>query len=514
MVSDYENNEQPFEIITDDQIEISSHLETFCHGLSETELTFAVIGEIEIRKQLLINQNQDSTRVYDLDVLKTEIDQRISDERQRQDEDTPWRQFIKNRQNGLLIILYTTTENKKENENKAIKFRKTMISLGLSSIYLWNCDFGVPRFEPKTNKIELETTLKTEYSRLHSASVGLDEFENRLELTKNEPPISTGYKHLDELLDGGLYPGLYTFGADTSLGKSTFWLNIALNISSQGRSVLYFSVEMSKFELTGRLLSKTTYLLSKDKKEKGHAQTERSLTTYSKINGLNNDDQELINKAKILFRHSARNLYLFENIGEVYAETIQKEIDNYLTRTGTSQPPVVIVDYVQIIRSMDKYVDANDKLKLDKNLFFFKKLSNDMRLPIVLISSLNRDSYKNWTRITMTSFKESGSIEYTSDVLIGMQLERLARDGKLTPEQASEELSKDVRDIDLIILKNRHGNRDLHTHFKYHTWFNDFVEVPGFDRYPKKSDLSSGYTGKRPEPSDDDEDEDETGYLI
>lgn len=495
MLTENQNKEQT----TENEIKLSDNLELFCHGLSETEPTFAVIGETEIKIDLIIKQNQETSRVYDLTVLKKEIDQRP------QDDDEPWKRFLTNRKNGLLLILYTTTKNGRENEIKAVKFYNLMVKFGLTSVYLWNCNFGVPRIDYTTTKTDLEKALKNEYSRLHSASKGLDEFENRLQLTRNEPPISTGYKHLDELLDGGLYPGLYTFGADTSLGKSTFWLNIALSISNQGRSVLFFSVEMSKYELTGRLLSKETYLLAQGKKGLCHAQTERSLTTYSKLENLDYNDQELVTQAKELFRHHARNLYLFENIGEIYPETIQKEVVNFMTRTGTTQPPVVIVDYIQILRSMDKFIDTNDKLKLDKALFFFKKLSNDMRVPVVLISSLNRDAYKNWSRITMTSFKESGSIEYTSDVLIGMQLERLARDGKMTPEQASEELSKDIREIDLVILKNRHGKRDVHTHFNYHTWFNDFVEVQGFDRYPSKTDTSS-YSAHKPPIDDDDED--------
>ena len=513
MVSDNKNNEQIYEVTNENDLQdgetlqVSHGLDGFGHVLSESEPTFVVIGETEIKKSLLIDQGHPSGRVYDLTELKTEIDQ-------QKDEDAPWRQFLKNRKDGLLVILYTTIRNGRENEKQSIKFHKLMTEFGLTSVYLWNCDFGVPKFESKTNKLELEKTLKGEFSRLHSASVGLDEFENHLELTKNEPPISTGYRKLDDLLDGGLYPGLYTFGADTSLGKTTFWLNIALNISDRGRSVLYFSVEMSKFELTGRLLSKTTYLLANSKKGLGHAQTERSLTTYSKLKTLDSKDQKLIQDSKVLFGHQARNLYLFENIGEIYAETIQSEIINFMTRTGTTQPPVIIVDYIQIIRSRDKFIDANDKLKLDKNLFFFKKMSNDMRLPIVLISSLNRDAYKKWSRITTTSFKESGSIEYTSDVLIGMQLEKLAKDGKLTPEQASEELSKEVREIDLIILKNRHGKRDVHTHFHYHTWFNDFSEVPGFERYPKKNIGTPNTNTNKPDPSDDDQDDDQTGFLI
>lgn len=479
MLSENQNKEQT----TENEIKLSDNLESFCHGLSETEPTFAVIGETEIKIDLIIKQNQQDKRVFDLTALKKEIDQRP------QDDDEPWKRFLTNRKDGLLLILYTTTKNGRENESKAVKFYNLMVKLGLTSVYLWNCNFGVPRIDYTTTKTDLEKALKNEYSRLHSASKGLDEFENRLQLTRNEPPISTGYNRLDELLDGGLYPGLYTFGADTSLGKSTFWLNIALNISNQGRSVLFFSVEMSKYELTGRLLSRETYLLAQGKKGLCHAQTERSLTTYNILEKLDYNDQELVTQAKELFRHHARNLYLFENIGEIYPETIQKEVVNFMTRTGTTQPPVVIVDYIQILRSMDKFIDTNDKLKIDKALFFFKKLSNDMRLPVVLISSLNRDAYKSWSRITMTSFKESGSIEYTSDVLIGMQLERLARDGQITPEQASEELSKDIREIDLVILKNRHGKRDVHTHFKYHTWFNDFVEVQGFDRYSSKTEV-------------------------
>ena len=80
--------------------------------------------------------------------------------------------------------------------------------------------------------------------------------------------------------------------------------------------------------------------------------------------------------------------------------------------------------------------------------------------------------------------------------------------GKMTPEQASEELSNDVREIDVIVLKNRHGVRDVHTHFEYHTLFNDFTEVPGFNRYPVKDET----TEYKPN-SDENEFDDDVGFL-
>ena len=48
-------------------------------------------------------------------------------------------------------------------------------------------------------------------------------------------------------------------------------------------------------------------------------------------------------------------------------------------------------------------------------------MSRDYRLPIIGISSFNRDNYT--APVNLASFKESGAIEYSSDVLIGLQYE-------------------------------------------------------------------------------------------
>ena len=267
---------------------------------------------------------------------------------------------------------------------------------------------------------------------------------------------------------------------------------------------MYFSIEMSKFELNGRMLSRETYELSKYSKEKVHPQTERTLTNAVKLDRLSEADKKLVEDARTLFSHKARNLYIFEGIGEMYVDTIRKAVIGFMERTGTTQPPLVIVDYVQILRHRDKYIDGQDKQKLDKNLFELKKLSNRHGLPLVCISSLNRDSYKNLKRITKTAFKESGAVEYTADTLIGMQLEKLAKNKELTEDQIEDETNKQNRELDMVILKNRHGQSAIHDHFVYNTWFNDFSEVPGFARYPSKTDEPSPTERKKALESFDD----------
>ena len=113
----HQNNQK-----TENTLKISVNLETFFHELSTTEPTFAILDEFEILKDLAIDQSHETSRIFDLITLETEINQRITDEKQKQDSDTPWRSFVKNRQNGLLIILYTTNRNGQNAENKAKTF--------------------------------------------------------------------------------------------------------------------------------------------------------------------------------------------------------------------------------------------------------------------------------------------------------------------------------------------------------------------------------------------------------
>ena len=70
----------------------------------------------------------------------------------------------------------------------------------------------------------------------------LPSFLKSIEESKRAAFIPTGYSPLDNLLDGGLYAGLYIVGAISSLGKTTFCLNVADNIAQAGHDVIIFSL--------------------------------------------------------------------------------------------------------------------------------------------------------------------------------------------------------------------------------------------------------------------------------
>jgi replicative DNA helicase len=83
----------------------------------------------------------------------------------------------------------------------------------------------------------------------------------------------------------------------------------------------------------------------------------------------------------------------------------------------------------------------------------------------------------------MESFKESGAVEYSSDVLIGLQLECVNDfEGKTKPEERKAAINAakraNPRKVELVILKNRNGETGKTIAYNYYPMFNHFEERP------------------------------------
>ena len=72
--------------------------------------------------------------------------------------------------------------------------------------------------------------------------------------------ISTGFPQLDTAMGGGLSVGLTILGALSALGKTTLMEQIATNISSRGRDVLFITLEMRKKQIAAKAISRQSYL--------------------------------------------------------------------------------------------------------------------------------------------------------------------------------------------------------------------------------------------------------------
>ena len=279
------------------------------------------------------------------------------------------------------------------------------------------------------------------------------------------PPISTGFNNLDKALEGGIHPGLIVIGAISSLGKTTFVLNMAENIAAAGHDVLFISLEMSRFELIAKVISRKTaeHCLNKDI-PLSLAKTNLGVSDFTRYKYYRPEEMAIIKKCFTDFKDAAaKNLYIREGMGNIGAEEIKKYVENHKKLTGRT--PVIIVDYLQILAPAD--ARSTDKQNTDKNTVELKRISRDYNTPVIAISSFNRDNYS--APVNMAAFKESGAVEYTSDVLIGLQymgMDYQEGEKAAAREERIRSLYKDNKrkakkgeavQIQLHILKNRSG---------------------------------------------------------
>jgi len=286
--------------------------------------------------------------------------------------------------------------------------------------------------------------------------------------------IPTGYPELDNILDGGLYEGLYVLGAVSSLGKTTFLLQMADQIAADGQDVLLFSLEMGRFELMAKSISRLTF---KQCKKASHAKTTREVLTGQHHSP---EQAQTFNDSVAEYYAYSDHIYIHEGMGNIGTKEVKEAVQQHIDFTGNA--PVVIIDYLQILEPYNIY--ASDKQNTDKAVLELKRLSRDKSIPIIAISSFNRDNYTS--PVNLASFKESGAIEYSSDVLLGLQLAGMdtlnqgdATNGKRTDvlRQLEEMKAANPRKTQLKILKNRNGKTGLSVYYEYHPMFNFFREI-------------------------------------
>lgn len=323
---------------------------------------------------------------------------------------------------------------------------------------------------------------KAEYLQ-NSAAAHIAEFENGIKESANTPAIGTGFYKLDAILDGGLYEGLYIIGAMSSLGKTTFALQLMDNIAETGRDCLIFSLEMARSELMAKSISRQTYLLAADKK---NAKTTRGITAGARYANYTETERQLIREATAAYKKYAQHIFISEGIGDIGVQQIRETVEKHIAATGSK--PVVLIDYMQILAPASDRL--SDKQNTDKAVLELKRISRDFKIPVIGISSFNRDSYKEGAtgRVSLTDFKESGAIEYSADVLIGLEFAAAA--GKEYKER--EEKQKDPRKIRLVILKNRNGRAWVEAEFEYKPLFNYFTDgadKAGFEPLPEQESL-------------------------
>lgn len=294
---------------------------------------------------------------------------------------------------------------------------------------------------------------------LSESSDALDFFDR--ETDRISRPVPTGFQKLDRLLGGGLRVGLTTLGAGTSFGKTALTMQIAENMNRNGQDVLFFSLEMGANELRARSLSRlTAEILDAPHYSGAPASTFSDILNYRNLQ--NESQRSTIQEARDLYRTYCPRLRIIESQGEFSVEDVRRAVSRHRRLTG--RVPVVFIDYLQVLHPLNPR--ESEKQQTDKNILELRRLSREFETPVVVLSSLNRAGYKK--RPTLESFKESGGVEYGSDIVLMLSFE-MKDDYFIETTDEETGKKKKVYDYDrakretprsmlLSLLKNRNGN--------------------------------------------------------
>lgn len=284
---------------------------------------------------------------------------------------------------------------------------------------------------------------------------------------KDAAERKTGFKRLDEL-SGGLYPGLYVIAATSSLGKTTFSHQIADNLAEAGSDVLFFSMEQSRLELVSKSLARMT----------AKADRAKAVTSLSIRKGFSND--AVRTAATEYKKNIADRLSIIEGNFNCNISFIGDYIRRYIKQNSCK--PVVVIDYLQILQPAEENKRATVKETVDNTVTELKRISREHDLTVFIISSVNRANYL--TPIDFESLKESGGIEYTADVIWGLQLQCLneplfseANKIKEKRHRIRQEKAAEPRKIELLCLKNRYGIANYSCGFDYYPANDLFIQT-------------------------------------
>lgn len=251
--------------------------------------------------------------------------------------------------------------------------------------------------------------------------------------------ISTGIRGIDDVLGGGITKGLYVLGGTTSVGKTALLLQMADHMLRNGICVVYVSMEMGEDEIIARSIVRNAF------RETGEMHTVQGVLTGK----MRKEDILMYLKP---YEEYAKNFYIVESSTNSDVHSIR----DIVKKLAKNREVVLMVDYLQIMLSPDGKI-LSDKQLVDYNVTHLKKISRDFHIPVVTISSFNRSNYMQ--PVNFESFKESGGVEYSADVVCGLQFSDFVP--KKTDEKIKEAFhelrSSNVRKLEFVILKQRNG---------------------------------------------------------
>ena len=280
--------------------------------------------------------------------------------------------------------------------------------------------------------------------------------------------VPSSLKALDHITGGWQPSDLIVIAARPGMGKTAFLKACTKEAIKQlQKPVLIFSLEMSSFQLTARIVSEEINMPAQD---------------FLKGNIPANFKDEIDSVKSNYYSKNGKELLIIDDtpaltISQMTHRAKKMKVDNDIC--------LIIIDYIQLA-GQDKNVHSNNREQdisaISRGL---KSLAKELEIPIIALSQLNREVEKRGGKMKpkLSDLRESGAIEQDADIVIFLYRPRyyydLGHENMRTVKVNGIEIDSE-RYAQLIIAKNRNGATGrVHAKFinyltKFEDWDEDF----------------------------------------
>ena len=217
--------------------------------------------------------------------------------------------------------------------------------------------------------------------------------------------ITTGFRYMDEVLNGGYKPGqLVIIAARPSVGKTALMLQMAKSAAQAGNPVQVFSLEMQAAELAERMLYSTGLI-----------------KPYEANHGLVKEDT--YNQAEAQLKGLP-----------FYINDFSRSLDEIVTRMTQAvkkgRCKIAFIDYLGLISDALNFGNAKLYQVIARVTGTLKAVAKRLEIPIVLLCQLNRDAAREGRPPQLFDLRDSGSIEQDADIVLMLE-SKMASEGRL-----------------------------------------------------------------------------------
>ena len=252
-------------------------------------------------------------------------------------------------------------------------------------------------------------------------------FDHLTELSQSDsaiPGLSTGLRDLDTKINGLNKSDLLLIAARPAMGKTSFALNIGLNVAKKyKKTVAFFSLEMSREQLAMRLVSGESFVDSQ-KMATGKLSDEEWNKLCMASAALSQTDIRVDDNPSITVAEMNAKCRRLDNLG------------------------LVIIDYLQLMTGSGYGKGGENRVTVVGEISrALKIMAKELNVPVICLSQLSRATESRQDkRPILSDLRESGAIEQDADEVLF-----LYRDDYYNPNSEEKNIAE------CIVSKNRHG---------------------------------------------------------